>query len=455
MDNFTAIVEKIDSLIWGKPLLIMLLGTHVLMTIMTRFMQRYIFKGIRLSMIDEESDKGDLSIFGSLMTALSSTIGTGNIIGVGTSVFIGGPGAILWTWLGGIFGIATKYAESFIAVKYRRKKEDGSYIGGAMTAFEHLNMPIMAKVFCVLAAVAAFGIGCGTQSSAIADLLRINFKVPTYISGIILCVLVGLVVIGGIKSIAKTCEKLVPIMSIVYVVGCLIIIATNIRYVPEAFKLIITSAFTTRAAIGGFVGSTISSAMRIGIERGLFSNEAGMGSAPMATAAGKAKNAVKPALIASTGVFWDTVVVCLMTGLVIVISVMGCDNIDSTTLESGSALVNACFKEIPYFGMPLLVFGILTFAYSTMLGWGYYGETSFKYLFGEKSVIVYKILWVIVVYLGATVDLSTVWTISDAMNGLMCLPNIIALFMLRKELVTDTKYYLWGDRLEEYDPDLK
>ena len=307
-----------NNIMWGPAMIIFLLGTHIYLTFKTGFVQKKVLKGVKESLKNEDHKNGDLSVFGSLMTALSSTIGTGNIIGVGTAIAIGGPGSVFWTWIGGIFGIATKYAESFIAVKYRRKEADGSYLGGAMTAFEHLNMPAWGKIFAWCCALGAFGIGCSSQSKAISDIVSVNYNISNVIVALIICALTALVVFGGVKAIARVCEGLVPFMSIVYVLGCLIILIINIAYLPQTVATILSAAFTTRAAVGGFIGTTIISAARAGIARGLFSNEAGMGSAPQATAASKCNNAVKPALVGSTGVFWDTVVVCLMTGLVLV-----------------------------------------------------------------------------------------------------------------------------------------
>ena len=455
LDKFSSIVSEIDGIMWGLPMIIFLLGAHIIFTVSTKFIQKKTFKGIKLSLTKENGGEGDLSVFGALMTALSSTIGTGNIIGVGTAIYFGGPGAVLWTWIGGIFGIATKYAESYIAVKHRVKHSNGEYSGGAMTAFEKLNKKGLAKLFAVCAALAAFGIGCATQSSAIVDALKNTFGIPNWTTGLALCIITAVVIFGGVKAISKVCERLVPIMSIVYVIGCLIILVINIQYLPKTIALIVSSAFTTKAAAGGFVGTTIITAARYGIARGLFSNEAGMGSAPMATAAGKANNAVKPALIGATGVFWDTVVVCLATGLVIVSSVISNDAISCLNYANGSELVAACFGQIPVFGTPLFMFGIITFAYSTILGWSYYGVTSVRYLFGHRAIKIYQALWIVVIYLGATLNLNTVWNISDILNGVMCIPNIIAVFMLRKELVKDTKYYLYDDNLDEVDDELE
>lgn len=447
-----------NNIMWGPAMIIFLLGTHIYLTFKTGFVQKAVFKGIKESLRKDNSSKGDLSIFGSLMTALSSTIGTGNIIGVGTAIAIGGPGSVFWTWIGGLFGIATKYAESFIAVKYRKKDENGSYIGGAMTAFEHLNMPVWGKIFAVCCALGAFGIGCSSQSKAITDIISVNYNINNIVVGVVLCFLTALVIFGGVKTIANVCERLVPFMSIIYVIGCLIILVINFTYLPQTISLIISSAFTTKAAAGGFIGTSIMMAARAGIARGLFSNEAGMGSAPQASAASVAKNAVKPALIGSTGVFWDTVVVCLMTGLVLVSSVIKNDSISCIladgTYISGAGLVNACFSQIPYLGKPLLTFGIITFAYSTIIGWSYYGENCFKYLFGRKYIEIYQMLWIVVMLIGAIVSESVAWTMADILNAAMCIPNVIAVLLLRDVIKKDTDYYLYQNHLEEEDKEL-
>ena len=331
-------------------------------------------------------------------------------------------------------------------------------MGGAMTAFEHLNKPLMGKIFAWCCALGAFGIGCSSQSKAIVDVISANYNISNIVVAIIICILTALVVFGGVKVIAYVCENLVPFMSIVYVLGCLIILIINIRYLPETIVLIITSAFSKRAALGGFVGSSIMVAARAGIARGLFSNEAGMGSAPQATAASVAKNAVKPALVGSTGVFWDTVVVCLMSGLVLVSSIISNDSINCILADgsiiSGSGLVSACFNQIPILGRPLLTFGILTFAYSTILGWSYYGENCIKYLFGKKAIRIYQILWIIVIFIGAILTEGAVWTLADILNAAMCIPNVIAVLMLRDQIAEDTDYYLYKGHLEESDDSL-
>ena len=455
MELITNIVKFLNDVLWGIPMIIFLFGTHIYLTFVTKGMQRKIFKGIKLSVAKEDGGKGDVSVFGALTTALASTVGTGNIIGVGTAIVSGGPGAVLWTWIGGIFGIATKYAETYIAVKHRKKDEEGNYIGGAMTALDDLKKPFLSKFFCIATILGAFGIGCLTQSNAISGLIKEEFDVSTYITGIIVAIITLIIVFGGIKSISNVCTKLVPVMSIVYIIGCITILIINRAYLGETISLIIASAFTPRAMAGGFVGSTIISASRYGIARGLFSNEAGMGSAPQASAAGQAKNAVKPALVGSTGVFWDTVVICLMTGLVLCSCVIANPNIDSVLLADGSKLCSAAFGTIPVIGTPLLIFGVITFAYSTILGWNYYATQCVGYLLSNKAKKIYMAIWCIVIFVGAIQKIQLVWDVADILNALMVIPNVIAVLLLTKELKKDTNYYLYEDHLEDIDPDVQ
>ncbi len=436
-----------NNIMWGPLMIVALCGTHLFFTFKTGFVQKYVFKGVVKS-FSKENGKGDISVFGSLMTALSSTIGTGNIIGVGTAIVAGGPGAVFWTWIGGFFGIATKYAETLIAVKYRKKLDDGTYMGGTMTAFEHLGKKKLAIAFALCCSFGAFGIGCLSQGKAIADILNENFHISTLVTAIVLVLMTFAIVFGGIKSIGKVCEKLVPFMSLVYIIGCVVVLGLNFRYLPATFGVILSSAFSGKAVFGGMAGAGIMAAMRSGISRGLFSNEAGMGSSPQASAAGSANNSVKPALVGSTGVFWDTIVVCLLTGLVLVSSAIG---LGVTDLSSGAALVSACFNRIPVLGKPLLVFGILTFAYSTILGWSYYGENTMKYLFGKKSINFYRVLWLMMIFVGCVSTEGVIWTVADIMNASMCIPNMIALWMLKDQIVEDTKHYLHSGNLDEED----
>ena len=439
--SFSDLISTIDNFIWGWPLIILLFGTHIFMTFRTGFIQKDIFKAIKLSVTKDPDAEGDVSQFGALTTALSSTIGTGNIIGVGTAIACGGPGSVLWMWLTGIFGIATKYAETLIAVKYRVKSEDGTMIGGAMYALDRgLKARWAGIIFAVLAAVCAFGIGCMVQANAVAANFTTNFGVAPWIIAIVLSVLVGLVIIGGIQSITRVSEKLVPFMAVFYVIGCVIILVMNVDVLGEAVVTIVTSAFTTKAATGGFIGSTVAMACRYGFARGLFSNESGMGSAPLVASAAQTRNPKRQALVSMTGTFWDTVIICLMTGLVLVSCIIKHPSIDALS-GNGSALTSMAFSTIPGFGLPILIVGLITFAFSTILGWYYYGERCAVYLLGEKVIMVYKILWVIGVFVGSLVELNLIWNIADLLNGLMAIPNIFAVLFLSKVIVDETKKY--------------
>ena len=456
--SFSSIIESIDSFLWGWPLIILLFGTHLFMTFKTGFIQKEIFKAIKLSVTKDPDANGDVSQFGALTTALSSTIGTGNIIGVGTAIALGGPGAVLWMWLTGIFGIATKYAETLIAVKYRVKSEDGSMLGGAMYALDRgLNKKWLGIVFSMLASICAFGIGCSVQANAVVANVRQNFgadeasgKVITYVTAAVLCIVVGLVIIGGIKSITSVSEKLVPFMAAFYVIGCIIILVMNASVLGETVVTIVTAAFSARAAGGGFIGSTITAACRYGFARGLFSNESGMGSAPLVASAAQTRNPKRQALVSMTGTFWDTVVVCLMTGLVLVSSIIKHPTIDAMS-GNGSELTTMAFSMIPVIGEPVLVVGLVTFAFSTILGWYYYGERCAVYLFGEKIIIVYKILWILGILAGSLAELNLIWNIADLLNGLMAIPNVIAVLLLTGTIVEETNKYS-GEHIDDKDP---
>ena len=438
------IVQSVDDFVWGWWMIILLLGTHLFMTVRTGFIQRKsITKGIPLSVSREDDADGEVSQFGALTTALASTIGTGNIIGVGTAIALGGPGAVLWCWLTGVFGIATKYAESLIAVKYRVKTADGRMQGGAMYALERgLNMKWLGMIFAVFAGIASFGIGCATQVNAIAEVCNENLGIEPWIVGIIVAVLTAFVIFGGIKSIANVCEKLVPFMAIFYVVGCLIILGINYDYIIPAIKTICRLAFTPGAAAGGLVGTGIRYAMQYGVARGLFSNESGMGSAPIAAAAAKTRNPVRQALVSSTGTFWDTVVVCLMTGLVLVSTIMKNPAINADQIADGGELTTLAFGQIPFFGPFILVVGIISFAYSTILGWAYYGERCVEYFAGKKGLIPYRALYVAVSLIAPVLALDLVWKIADILNALMAIPNLIAVLLLSPVIVRETKKYI-------------
>lgn len=444
MEKFSQLVTWMDGKVWGWGMILLLLGTHLFMTVRTGFIQRKtITKGIKLSVSKEPDADGEVSQFGALATALASTIGTGNIIGVGTAVALGGPGAVLWCWLTGVFGIATKYSESLIAVKYRVKTEDGRMQGGAMYALERgLHMRWLGLIFAVFAGFASFGIGCATQVNAIATVCNENLHINKAVVGIIVGVLTAVVIFGGIKSIARVCERLVPFMALFYVLGCIVILGINYDYIIPAITTICRLAFQPGAAAGGLVGSGIMLAMRYGVARGLFSNESGLGSAPIAAAAAQTRNPVRQALVSSTGTFWDTVVVCLMTGLVLVSTIMKNPAINANEITDGGVLTSLAFDQIPIIGPLILVVGIISFAFSTILGWAYYGERCVEYFAGKKGLIPYRVLYIAVAVIAPVVALDVVWDIADILNALMAIPNLIAVLLLSPVIVKETKKYL-------------
>ena len=447
MDLLNDYISEFSNLLWGWPMIILLLGTHIYLTIILRFPQRKIFTAIRLSFKKDLDGQGDVSQFASLATALAATVGTGNIVGVATAVTLGGPGAVLWCWLTGVFGISTKYAEGLLAIKYREVTPQGKMIGGPMYALEKgLRMRWLAVLFAVFTAFASFGIGSTVQANAISTLTSEVYTVSPYISGLVICLLTAAVVLGGVKSIALVCGMFVPFMALVYVLGCIYIIGVNAQYVWPAIKLIVEAAFTPEAAGGGFIGSTVMTAARFGIARGLFSNESGLGSAPIVAAAAQTRNPVRQALVSSTGTFWDTVVICALTGIVIVSSVLAYPDI---TFESGSTLTKEAFAKIPFIGTPLLTFGLTTFAFSTILGWCYYGERAVEYLKGYRWVIAYRIAYIAAVFIGSIMSLQMVWNFADCMNALMAIPNLISLLALSGVLVHETRKYLWRNRLDK------
>ena len=438
------ILSAISDFLWGWPMIILLLGTHVFLTIRLRFPQRHIFKAVRLSLKRDRGAEGDVSQFASLATALAATIGTGNIIGVATAIALGGPGAVLWCWLTGVFGISTKYAEGLLAIKYREKTKSGKMLGGPMYALEKgLGWKWLAVLFAIFTAIAAFGIGNTVQANAIATVANESYGISPYISGAFICVMTGAVVLGGVKSIARVCSMLVPLMAAFYVLGCLYILIVNASYVWPALCLIVKAAFSPEAAGGGFIGSTVMMAARFGIARGLFSNESGMGSAPIVAAAAQTRNPVRQALVSSSGTFWDTVVICALTGLVIVSSVLAYPDID---FSNGATLTKDAFSKIPVIGRPLLTFGLLTFAFSTILGWCYYGERAVEYLKGKSWVLGYRVVYITAVFAGAVMNLAVVWNLADCMNALMAIPNLVSLLCLNGVIVHETRNYLWRAR---------
>lgn len=464
-DAISAVMNSFNNFLWGWFMIILLLGTHIFLTIRTKFVQRKTFKAIKLSVTKDPDSDGDISPFQALATALASTIGTGNIIGVGTAIALGGPGAVLWCWLTGVFGIATKYSESLIGVKYRVKTSDGRMLGGAMYALERgfkfkTLGKILAVLFALFALLASFGIGSGVQVNAISNIMNNTFDLGTVnlfgqdasvisiIVGVLVATITAVVIFGGIKSISRVCELLVPFMAVFYVLGCLIILGMNFDVLGKTFEMIFQDAFSLKSVAGGFLGSSLMLAARYGIARGLFSNESGMGSAPIVASAAQTRNPVRQAMISSTGTFWDTVVVCLMTGLVLVSSIIKNPAID---VSDGGDLTYKAFQQIPVIGTPILVIGIAAFAYSTILGWSYYGERCVEYLFGRGGMIPYKLIFVFILLIGPVIKLDLVWTMADIFNALMSIPNLIAVVVLSPVVVKETNYYLYGNRLDEYD----
>jgi len=444
LENISAAVKTVSKAVWGPWMLFLLVGTHVFLTIRLRGIQRYVPKGIRLSLRRSSEGTGEISQYGALVTALAATVGTGNIVGVSTAIVAGGPGAVFWMWLTGVFGIATKYGEALLSVKYRVVTPDGRVAGGPMYVLERgLGMRWMGMIFALFTAVAAFGIGNMVQANSIAKTFSLHEINPWY-TGIVLTIMVGVVIVGGIRWIARVCELLVPFMALIYVAGCLVLLVMHYERIPDSIRLIVESAFGGHAVAGGFAGATLKEAMRSGVARGLFSNESGLGSAPIVAAAAQTRNAVRQALVSSTGTFWDTVVICLITGVVVINSGEWQGGLD------GAHLTDAAFNfgiAVPIFGRlgtAILTIGMLTFVFSTILGWSYYGERACEYLFGGRSIFPYRLLWVAAVMVGAVAEFDLVWAFSDIANALMALPNLFSLVLLSGVIVNETREHLWN-----------
>ena len=469
IEAFSAGVDAVDSFVWGWAMIVLLLGTHLFMTIRTKFIQRKIGTAIKLSVSKADGDaEGDVSQFGALTTALAATIGTGNIVGVATGLLAGGPGAVFWMWITGVLGIATKYSETFISVKYRVKDHNGEMLGGAMYALERgFKKKKLGKVLAVLFAVftllASFGIGASVQSNAlsgvITSVLPISGDTETLganaLIGVIMVVLVGMVILGGIKSVTKVAEKLVPVMAILYAAGCVVIICMNWQYVGEAISMIVTCAFTGQAAFGGAVGSGIALALQYGFKRGLFSNESGLGSAPLVAANATTKNPARQALVSMTGTFWDTVVVCAITGIMLVSTMLAHPEIQAGLLSGditkAAELTTTAFAAIPVLGPLVLAVGMILFSYSTMLGWGQYGNRAVTYLAGKKGIRPYQVIFLIFVFWGCIGGGELVWNLSDISNALMAIPNCIAVLGLSFVIAKGTQHYVYDGNIEEVD----
>lgn len=452
LEALDRILADASGFLWGYILLFGLLGTHLYLTVVLRFPQLYFFKALRYYFGGGQKDKeGHISNFSSLMVSLAANVGTGNIVGVAVAVATGGPGAVFWCMVTGVLGMATRYAESLLAIRYRVQDARGNILGGPMYALERgLRCKWLAVLFAVFTAVAAFGIGNITQANAVSQVLAESaLQVPGWLTGGLLAGVVAAVLIGGLNGISRVCSACVPTMAIVYVVGCVILLCVHADYVWPAICRILESAFSGQAAAGGFIGSTIMLAMQTGVRRGLFSNEAGMGSSPIISAPARTDNPVQQALVASTGPFWDTVVICSLTGLTLTTTVMA---VPEVTSASGELLTYHSFGTVGTMGTAMLTISLAAFVVSTVLGWSYFGEKALQYLGGARLILPYRVLWVIMAFVGCVIPKSSiVWNFADFANGLMALPNLICMVGLTGVLVSQTRYYLWQKRLDEVD----
>ncbi|TKB55479.1 alanine/glycine:cation symporter family protein [Ferrimonas aestuarii] len=439
MNNIEALLSTLSSWVWGPPLLILLVGTGAYYTYRLKFLQvRKLPLALKL-MLKPNQAAGDISSFSALCTAMAATIGTGNIVGVATAIKLGGPGALFWMWMAGFAGMATKYAECMLAVKYRRQDEQGQQVGGPMYYILHgTGKAWLAKLFAVFTlGVAFFGIGTFPQVNAIVDGARIAFSVPDWVSMALVAILVALVTLGGVKRIAKVATALVPTMALFYVTACLLLLGLNFEAVPAAFALVIEAAFTPQAAGGGFAGATVMMAIQFGIARGVFSNESGLGSAPMAAAAAKTNSPVEQGLVSMTGTLFDTLIVCSLTGLALIVTGAWQGEFAGAAMTS-SAFTSGLSATV---GQQVITLALLFFAFTTILGWNYYGERAVLFLFGERGRMPYRWIFVALVAVGGLLQLNLIWTLADIVNGLMAIPNLVALLMLRKEVVGDTLAY--------------
>lgn len=434
MQSVFTFMKSINQFLWSGPLLFLLMGTHLYFTMKLHFPQKNIFKAIRLSVSPSKNKDGkNLSVFATLSTTLAATLGTGNIIGVSTAVALGGPGAIFWCWVTGILGMATAYAECFLSVRFRRRGRDGSYQGGPMYVWENgLHHASVGKFYGLLTLIAAFGVGCTTQSNSITQTTTLSFGLNPHIAGFGAAVLAGLVIVGGIRSIGNVCMKIVPFLAVLYTAACVFLLIINREALLPAIKLILTHALMPRAAIGGAAGSSLMITARYGIARGLFTNEAGIGTAAIAAAASETDNPAHQAYVSMTAVFWDTVVMCLVSGLVIVTNAIIHPFSALGVNEAG--LTEAAFSYLPLGGNVFLSLCLVSFAITTLIGWSYLGEQAFRYVTKDKGIFIFKVAYIVMIYIGAVLPLHLVWECTDLINAMMVVPNVAALFLLQKHL---------------------
>ncbi len=448
MESFSAFVGAVNGVVWGPAMLTLIALTGVFLMVGLAFYPlRKIGYALRLLFSGGEAGEGDIPPFKALMTALAATVGTGNIAGVATAIFLGGPGALFYMWLIALIGMATKYAEAVLAVSYREVDEDGLHVGGPMYYLKNgvgkrfpLLGGILAPLFAIFAAIAAFGIGNMVQSNSVAHALTSTFGVGEIWTGVIMAVIVALVIIGGIRRIADVAGALVPFMMVAYVLAALVVLVLNIGAIPDAIALVFQHAFQPVAAAGGFAGATVAAAIRFGIARGVFSNEAGMGSAPIAHAAAKTNSPVRQGHIAMLGTFFDTIIICSMTGLAIIVTGAW------TSGETGAALTTTAFANVLPVGAEIVTIALAIFAFTTVLGWSYYGERCIEYLFGIRAIIVFRVLWIVAIPVGAMFELNLIWLIADTLNALMAIPNLIGLIILGPTVFQLTRAYWAGER---------
>ena len=427
------IIQDANDFIWGISLLFILMGTHIYFTGKLHMPQRKIFYAIKISLGMEDNDGNNLSPFSTLATTLAATLGTGNIIGVSTAVALGGPGAIFWCWITGILGMATAYAECYLSVLFRNRRKDGAYVGGPMYVLQNgLHNKTLGTFYALCTIIAAFGVGCTTQANSVSQAAYASFHISPHLIGILLAVTTGTVILGGVRAIGSLCERMVPAMSFVYLFGCILLLVLYRKQLPSACAWILSDAFSFSSIAGGFVGSTLQLSLRYGIARGLFTNEAGIGTSSIAAAASGSHDPRHQAYVSMTAVFWDTVVMCLLTGLVIVSNMLydpsSVQNVPSTGLTS------AAFSHLPYVGDAFLTVSLVAFAITTLIGWSYFGEKATEYLIGNAGIPYYKLFYIVMIYFGAIIPMNLVWECTDLINGLMVLPNIIALYFLRRHI---------------------
>lgn len=439
MQSVFAFMQSINQFLWSGPLLFLLMGTHLYFTMKLHFPQKNIFKAIHLSVTPSgKKDGSNLSVFATLSTTLAATLGTGNIIGVSTAIALGGPGAIFWCWVTGILGMATAYAECFLSVRFRSRDKDGAYQGGPMYVWQNgLHRPSIGKFYGLLTLIAAFGVGCTTQSNSITQTTSLSFGLNPHIAGFAAAILAGLVIVGGIRSIGNVCMKIVPFLGILYTASCVVLLIINREALLPAIRLILAHALAPRAALGGAAGSSLMLTARYGIARGLFTNEAGIGTAAIAAAASETDNPAHQAYVSMTAVFWDTVVMCLLSGLVIVSNLLLHPESAQNVNEAG--LTEAAFSYLPVLGNVFLSLCLVAFAITTLIGWSYLGEQAYRYLMKNRGIFAYKVAYIVMIYVGAVLPLNLVWECTDLINALMVVPNVAALFLLQKFLRYELK----------------